>query len=177
MSSTLKHDVEVIDLAVNELTYLPSPEQRKAKSGFWARFHENPLCDAQDITLAMALKVGGDGRVSRWWSEPGFRDWFRNADEFRQRLEYLVNLSLDTLEHVLVDPKAQGSAKVNAAKLLMEVARKMPPKGTTERYLDEKIAEMDRKQLEEYISKKTKLLPVPAVQDLTEDTSDSTLPR
>jgi hypothetical protein len=54
----------------------------------------------------------------------------------------------------------------------MEVARKMPPKGTTERYLDEKIAEMGRKELEEYISKKTTLLPAPR---LTEDTTDDIL--
>lgn len=165
-------DIEVIDLAVTELTYLPTPEQRKAKSAFWARFHENPICDPQDISINVALKIGGDGRLSKWWSEPGFKEWFRNADEFRQRLEYLVNLSLDTLEHVLVDPKAQGSAKVNAAKLLMEVARKMPPKGATERYLDEKVGEMDKRQLEDFISKRTKLLPI---RTLTEDNTDGTL--
>lgn len=161
MSSTRNpKPVEIIGLAADELTYIPTPEQRKAKSAFWTRFHENPLCEPADISLSLALQLAGDGRLSRWWSDPGFSEWFRNADEFRQRLEYLANLSLDTLEYVLVDPKAQSSAKVNAAKLLMEAARKMPSKGAVEKYLDEKIAEMDRKQLEEYISKKTRLLGV-----------------
>jgi ABC-type branched-subunit amino acid transport system ATPase component len=106
------------------------------------------------------LRFGASGAISRWWSLPGFKEWFRNADEFRQRLEYLANLSLDALEYVLVDPKAQSSAKVNAAKLLMEVARKMPSKVAQERFLDEAIAGMSAKQLEEFVQKKSQqLLP------------------
>lgn len=151
-------EAEVIELAAGELTYLPTPEQRKSKSAFWVRFNENPICEPAEISLSIALRFAGDSRLSRWWSQEGFKEWFRNQEEFRQRLEYLVNLSLDSLENVLIDPKAQSSAKVNAAKLLMEVARKMPPRGAVEKYLDEKIAEMDRKQLEEYIAKKTKVL-------------------
>lgn len=160
MSSSSKlSEAEVISLGASELTYLPTPDQRKAKSAFWARFNENPICEPSDISLTTAERLAGDRRLSRWWSQEGFKEWFRNQDEFRQRLEYLVNLSLDSLEYVLADPKAQSSAKVNAAKLLMEVARKMPPKHAVEKYLDEKIAEMDRKQLEDFISKRAKLLP------------------
>lgn len=168
--------VAVLDLAVSELTFLPSPEQRKAKSAFWARFQENPLCEPSEISLAVATRFCGDGRLSRWWGQEGFRDWFRNSDEFRQRLEYLVNLSLDSIEYVLTDPKAQSSAKVNAAKLLMEVARKMPPKGATTVYLDENISKMSKKELEEFITKKTRLLPqsIPSTDDTTSDTLDTT---
>lgn len=167
---------QVLELATSELTYLPTPEQRKAKSGFWAKWQENPLCDPADISLALALRFGGDTRLSRWWGQEGFADWFRNADEFRQRIEYLANLSLDSLEFVLVDPKAQSSAKVNAAKLLMELARKMPSRAAVEKYMDEKIAEMDKKQLEEYISKRARILPMPpSTEELTDSATSSTL--
>lgn len=158
---------EVIDLATTELTYLPSAEQRRAKSSFWSRFNDNPICDPSEISLAIALRFVADGRLSRWWSQDGFKEWFRNGEEFRHRVEYLAHLALDALENVLIDPKAQGSARVNAAKLLMEVARKMPARGAVEKYLDEKIAEMDKKQLEEFISKRTKLL-----RTATEPTTD-----
>ncbi len=157
--------IEAFEIVASELTYMPSPEQRKAKSAFWARFNDNPICDPQDISLAIALQFANDERLSRWWSQSGFKEWFRNRDEFRQRVEYLVHQALDSLEYVLVDPKAQASAKVNAAKLLMEVARKMPQKQVAEQYLDEKIGQMSKQQLQEYIRKSTKLLPVETAED------------
>lgn len=158
--------IEILELAANELTYLPTPEQRKAKSAFWARFNENPMCEPEDISLSIATRFAGDGRLSRWWSQDGFKEWFRNRDEFRQRLEYLVNLSLDRLESILADPKSNPSAQVNASKLLMEAARKMPSKHAVEQYLDEKIAQMDKKQLEEFIRAKTpKLVASPTESD------------
>lgn len=164
---------EILEIATSELTYLPTPEQRKAKSAFWARFNENPICDPSQISLSIALRFAGDNRISRWWPQTGFREWFQNSDEFRQRLEYLANLALDSIEHILADPRAQASAKVTAAKLVMEVARKMPPKHQAEKYADEKIGEMDRKQLEEFISRRISLLP--AKKQVTTSDSEDTI--
>lgn len=169
MSSDETKVATVLELANSELTYLPTPEMRRAKGAFWARFNDNPICDPEDISLATAMRFSPDNRLSKWWALPGFRDWYRNRDEFRQRMEYLAQLALDTLETILVDPLAQGSAKVNAAKLIMEVARKMPAKSQAEQFMDEKISQMSRPQLEEYIKKSVKLLqPAP-----TESTSGS----
>lgn len=156
---------EVLDHIASELTYLPTPEQRKSKAAFWARFSENPICEPEEITAALAVGLIRDGRVSRWWSQDGFAAWFRNRDEFRQRMEYLSQLALDSLEHVLADPKAQPGAKVNAAKLIMEVSRKMPSKQTVEAYLDEKVAQMNKAQLEEYIQRSMRLLPTPGTPE------------
>lgn len=171
MANYIQKTAEKLDLAVNEITYLPGPEQRKAKSAFWTKFNDNPICDPEDVSLAVAIRFSGDGRLSRWWSTPGFRDWFQNKDEFRQRIEYLVNLSLDSIEDILLDPKAQTSARVNAAKLLMEVARKTPSKAQAEKYLDEKVAQMDRKQLEEYIQIRAAKLE-PSMPTITESDSN-----
>ncbi len=153
--STITKAAQHLEIVASELTYIPSGEQRKSKSAFWARFNDNPLCEPQDITLAIALQFCNDERLTKWWPQDGFKEWFRNRDEFRQRVEYLVHQALDSLEYVLVDPKAQASAKVNAAKLLMEVARKMPQKNQAEQFLDEKISSMSRKELEEYIKSRT----------------------
>jgi hypothetical protein len=152
-----------LEIVASELTYIPSPEQRKTKAAFWAKYNDNPIVEPQDITLPIILQFVSDERVTKWWPQSGFKEWFRNKDEFRQRIEYLVHQALDSIEYVLSDPKAQASAKVNAAKLLMEVARKMPPKNVAEQYLDEKIASMSRKELEEYVRSKTpKLIPTKA---------------
>lgn len=151
--------IEILDIAVSELTYLPSPQERRAKSAFWARFAENPLCEPSAISASLAARFAGENRVLKWWSEPGFSDWFRNQDEFRQRIEYLAHLGLDTLEQILIDPNPKSaSARVNAVKLLMEVAKKMPPRNQTAKYMDEAIAAMTREQLQEFIKKNNRLI-------------------
>lgn len=159
--SKIQEAAQVLEMVTSELTYLPSPEQRKAKSAFWARFNDNPICEPSEISLAIALRFVADSRLSKWWGQEGFRAWFSNQDEFRQRMEYLSNLALDRLEGIIADPKANASAQVNAIKLIMEVTRKMPPKFSKEIYVDEKIGQMDRKQLEEYIRKNVRLVEAP----------------
>lgn len=168
---SLKSVTDTLEIVADELTYLPSPEQRKAKSAFWAKFNDNPLCDPEDISLAISKQFCSDRRLDNWWKFEGFKEWFRNKDEFRQRMEYLAQLSLDALESILADPKAQGSAKVNAAKLIMEVSRKMPQKSLQEQFLDEKVSQMTKPQLEQYIKKNIRLLGeatvVPAESEIT----------
>lgn len=155
MSSTQD---KIVEIFTSDLTYLPTPEQRKVKSALWARFAENPLGDPSGMSLASVQKLVNDRRIDRWWPVPGFRDWLLNREEFRERVEYLANLALDSLEGILANPEEKGMAKVNASKLLMEIARKMPPKHVKEIYSDKRIGEMDTKQLEEYIRRHTPML-------------------
>lgn len=152
----------VMEILTDELIYHPTGEQRRAKATFWHRFHsaDIPPCEPQDITLAIAENLVSSGsRLERWWSDPGFAAWFRNAEEFRERVEFLTHLALDAITDVLIseDPK-MSSAKVNAAKLMLEVGRKMPKKEDTGRFLDDRIGTMTRKELEDYIAKNRKLL-------------------
>lgn len=145
-----------IEIVVAELVYNPSEEQRKLKSAFWLRFNDAPYCDPRSITLAVAQKLVPDKRLDRWWSINGFREWFSNAEEWRERAENLAHLALNAIEQVLRsdDPKAVN-AKVNAAKLVLEATSKMPHKGIKEVYVDDKIGKMNRNQLEEYIRRNT----------------------
>lgn len=155
-------ETNIVDIVTSELTYLPSVPQRKLKSAFWSRFNENPLCDPSQISLSIALRFVPDGRLEKWWQQVGFREWFCNHNEFRDRLEYLSHKILDSLEYVLDDPKAQASAKVNAAKLILEASRKMPSRTQKETMIDERVAQMDKKQLQEFIERQVQLrLPGP----------------
>lgn len=153
MSKMTKKNQDALVEVITDLTYLPSVEQRRAKESFWARFSDNPFCSPEEISLSDVQRVLGDSRVDRWWREDGFSAWFRNREEFRERVEYLVHLALDTIEKVMIDPEEKGAAKVNAAKLMMEVGRKMPPKSVREVYKDDKINKMDAADLEEYIKR------------------------
>lgn len=153
-----KTESEIVDIVTSELTYMPTDGQRRAKSAFWQRFNENPLCDPSDVSLSVVLKFVQDTRIEKWWGSVGFREWFQNHNEFRDRLEYLSHKILDSLEMVLDDPKAQANAKVNAAKLILEASRKLPRQAAKVEFLDSQVASMDKKQLQEFINKRFRLV-------------------
>lgn len=144
---------------VEDLTFIPHPDQRKVKAALWAVINDNPAFDIDSITAEDVVKITADSRVRRWWKETDFRSWLLNKDEFRQRLEYQAQLALDTLERVLISTDAKSAnAQVQAAKLILEAASKMPQKWTKEVWADERISKMDKLQLQEYIKKNSHLL-------------------
>lgn len=146
---------QVLEIMANDLTYLPTAEQRKLKSAFWLRHNENPLCEPSDISITIIDRLVTDSRLPKWWAQAGFKEWFRNQEEFRERVESMAHLALDTLMLILVtdDPRA-SSARVNAAKLLLEVARKLPSRTQVQdKFADEKISSMTKAQLDAYIAK------------------------
>jgi hypothetical protein len=128
-----------------------SDEMRKVKAAFWAAYQDNPVHSV--ITLSMVLQVTNENKVKQWWNLPGFKEWFCNKDEFRQRVEYLANVALDTIEQILINPDANPNARQNAAKLMIEVANKMPSRHAKEKFLDAQIQEMGKRELEAYIRK------------------------
>lgn len=158
MSRTTMNPDDILDLASDELTYIPSNDQRRVKSAFWTRYQEVATSTPADLSLAVVTKFVTDRRLPKWWTISGFSQWFLNAQEFRDRLEYLSYKILDSLELILDDPKANANAKVSAAKLLLEAGRKMPSKAAEQGYLDESVSKMDRHQLEEFIKRKTRTL-------------------
>jgi hypothetical protein len=151
MSSHLKNISRVLAAASQEVVFAPTPEMRRAKAAFWASLEGTPAGDlAEHMTLAAASSLGADKKLSRWWAIPGFSDWWQNREEFKQRLEYLAQLALDSLEGVLADPDANATARVNSAKLVLEAANKMP-KRAAEEDISSRLAAMSRNELEEYV--------------------------
>jgi len=146
-----------IDIA-EELSFEPSPAQRKLKAKYWLAVRDYPGSAADKLSCAEAMRVTNDGRLERWWKSPGFAQWFRGRDEFRERTEYLCQLALDTAEQVLLsdDPKAIN-AKVSMIKVLLEAGGKIT-KSKEIKLLDESVSKMNKPQLEEYL-RKAQLLP------------------
>jgi hypothetical protein len=170
MSSHLKNISKVLAVASQDVVFAPTPEMRRAKAAFWASLDGTPDGDlAENMTLAAATQMGGDRKLSRWWSMPGFSDWWQNKEEFKQRMEYLAQLALDTLEGVLSDPDANTTAKVNSAKLVLEAANKMPKK-QAEESVDHKLAGMSRNELEDYVRSRMKYLTPSVSFDKVEGT-------
>jgi len=138
------------DLVV-ELEFQPNNSQLEAKSAFWAIAADSPLVDPANITLATVQQIYPDTRVRRWWGIPGFQDWFCNRHEWRQKVEYLVNIGLDAVKAVLEDPDAAPSARIKAFEVIAKLADREPAKVKEVRFADSNIEKMSKEQLEAYI--------------------------
>jgi hypothetical protein len=167
-------DANVSKLA-DSVIFSPTAMHRKWKIKFWSRFVPNPLTDVNNITIYDIDEIIRDSRISKYWGNQGFKDWFLNTDENREKLEYLFQVSLEVAEEILFDPEANTSAKVNMVKVLAELANKFPSKNATERFVDDEINKMSESQLKAYLerrgvtSRTTKALEtiqVPATIDL-----------
>lgn len=134
-------------------SFRANSEQRRLKARFWIVYNENPLIDIRDITATDISKIVQDHRVQHWFSVPGFKSWFLNTMESRERLEYLFDLALDTAEEILLDtdPKT-ASAKVNMIKVVAELASKYP-KHQEQKFADASIANMSKEQLDDFLQR------------------------
>lgn len=141
----------------DEVLFTPSKTQRRAKACFWVAWQDNPSVDIELITAQEAVHLSNSPAVNSWWSSPGFKEWFLNRDEHRQRLEYLYDLALDAAEEILLstDPKTQ-SARVNVIKAVAELGSKFPKgqniSGEVQNWLSA-IGKMDSLQLKALFEK------------------------
>jgi hypothetical protein len=145
--------VNIISAAASELIFIPTPSQRQVKARLVIKLAENPIIELGSLTLAEAQQLTGSSQLKDWWGRPGFKEWFLDQNEYRQRLEYLFSLALDAAEEILLstDIKVQG-ARVAMIKLLAELANKTPKEAQT-RYKDEAIAKMSQAELEAFLEK------------------------
>jgi len=151
--------VEVVGDIHDSLFFVPTDIQRRVKAAFWAKQADMPFMDASQITLKFVIAQTGTAKLKDWWDKPGFKQWFLNQEEARQKLEYLYNLALDTLQEMLIntDPKAQ-SARVKAVQLIAELANKVPKKDMVD-VADRAIQAMDRQALLAFLEKNGIQLP------------------
>lgn len=134
-------------------TFRANSEQRRLKARFWTVYNENPLVDIRDINSTDIVKMTQDHRAANWWGIAGFKNWFLNTMESRERLEYLFDLALDTAEEILLDPSEKAaSAKVNMIKIIAELGAKYP-KHQEQKFADQQISNMTKEQLDEFLQR------------------------
>lgn len=136
--------------------FRPLPNQRQAKTRYWALVSEQALLedlDSHDYTELSAILQCP--QLPIWLQNPQFKVWFGNKHEHLQRVEYLFDLALDAAEQILQneDPRAQ-SARVAMIKVLADLANKRK----AEKIADVQINQMTEEQLRSYIEKQAPLL-------------------
>lgn len=139
----------------NQASFQPTNEQKRLKAQFWTVAGTN-LPPAPDRALA-AQYVD----VGVHWDTPGFPAWLWNAAAFDAQVDYLAQVSVEELEKLLLSTRAGDAVKLGAIKLSLELAKKIGKPADSEGMLDDKIAQMSKAQLEDYIQKSLKLVTKP----------------
>ena len=114
------------DVIINRLindTFRPTEAQRRAKAAFLAALTD-PTCaifDVKSISAGQAATLCHNDSVHTWWKQPGFKAWFLNKDETRQKIKYLTDKALEAATQVLEDPDPRASgSKVAILKILLQ---------------------------------------------------------
>jgi hypothetical protein len=143
--------IEGIPALLEEIEYRPTKQQEIVKARFWQRVASNPLLIAEELSLAQVSDILGSRSLEPHWNKPGFREWFLNRQEHRERIEQLFSLALHAAEGLLLseDPKT-ANAKVNILRVLAELASKKPKE--TDSHKDP-VSEMSKQELEEFLAK------------------------
>ena len=160
-------DINKLQVIRDEIIFSPTPSQRRAKARYYTR-SDGLLGNPANSSAQIVANVCQDPAIIKWWAVPGFREWFFNSEETKERLEYLFMLALDTAEAVLLDEGANANAKVQMIKVLAGLSGR--DNRDKEKLLDEQIQKMDMKQLKEFIrTQAPKLLEAEKEKDESTD--------
>ncbi len=165
-----RRESKQLDLVEDFVLWEPTSGQKKAKARLLVALEDNPVASLEQLTCEQASRLGKyDFRT--YWSQPGFRNWLTNATEFRQRVEHLANKALDAAEEILDsdDPRMAG-AKVSVIAKVTELAAKLP-KQNDSRMLDAVVANMGKKELEQFIRDNLEKTQLP-IADFTDIEGD-----
>jgi len=135
-----------------ELMLNVNSEMRACKTRFWKALEANPICDPDNVTLAAALQLTGEKKLSGWFQKPGFVKWFSAGDEYEIKLGSAKYTALDALLDVLQNPASPASARVAAAKQVMDHAKNIEKEDPTVEKLLDKIAGVNKvEDLQKYL--------------------------
>lgn len=137
---------------VEDSLYRPTAEEMAWKAKFW----ETSPSLSIELNGNDFARIVGVQKIKQSCAKPGFNDWFLNRDDYKWRIQYLFMRSVAALEEIIEnnDPKAQ-SARVNAVKLLVELAGKTPKQlaATGMDEIAKQIGSMDKVQLDAFLEK------------------------
>lgn len=79
-------------------------KQRMAKARFWSRTAGSPELTINGVALSLAREVTDEPQMDRWWSEPGFADWFKDRNTLIEKVAFARELGLDVAIHGIMNP-------------------------------------------------------------------------
>jgi hypothetical protein len=146
-------DLQRVDVAPEDVVYVPSQAERLAKAAFWKAWEDNPGEAPEDTTVARIAQITGESRITKWFSKPLFRDWFMNKDVYVHKSRALAEAGQDLIWEMMNDPMTRPDLRaklaLEAMKNYASVLAATTPQG---KYLDDSIAKMSPEELKTYIA-------------------------
>jgi hypothetical protein len=142
----------------DELVFVPQRIDQKMKASFWIKWNQGPVKSQENISAAAVAQVLGNTVINKRWHIPGFKEWFLNKDEYRQRIEYIGMRALDVMSDILEDETVKPDVRLKAAKTVLELGGKFITKKPEVIVLDKDINSMNQEQLDEFIKANTAAL-------------------
>tara|TARA_R100001463_G_scaffold132763_1_gene193670 strand:- start:381 stop:851 length:471 start_codon:yes stop_codon:yes gene_type:complete len=131
--------VEAADL------FTPTPDQRLVKAQFHTALANGP--SPGKITAALAVQLTDQTVVEKWWKDPKFVRWFIDSNSFDVMAEALSNAALGVISDIMFNA-AKDSDRLNASKLLIEIAGKIKKNQVEVKFRDDSlpddVASLDR---------------------------------
>ena len=138
---------------VQSSSFIPTNAMIRRRGEFWRKC-SNPDVDS-DTELKQVIELGASSIITRWWSIPGFREWFLNKDWNKHEAEALLQAAMKRVADILRDEEDTGLL-INAAKEARAIYAQMHVQ-VEEKFADSQVAEMSKDELAEYIRRNTRL--------------------
>lgn len=140
-----------LTLIAGSAVFTPSNRQIRARNRF---YDEHPGELPPDLSAAAYVEMGAPQALLKWWGTAGFSEWWSSPQWEKEESQRILYAAMQTVARILGDTDLPAQVQLGAAKEAREIYSKL---NTTkeQRFADESIAEMDRKQLEEYIKRNT----------------------
>jgi hypothetical protein len=136
---------------VAEVVFTPDDWMLMAKSKFWRRHAENPMFDADNVQLTQVVRITKCSKLSRFWGNEQFRDWFLDKDYVSHGLKALAEKAIRVLNELLDDPKCPHQAKVRAIEQIFEFGDYKPPVRREVKWADAELAKWNKEELDGFI--------------------------
>lgn len=149
---------KAVESFLGEVAFFPTTEMRNIKSRLILALEDNPITSIEELTCANAVHLTREGKIQKWWTTPGFKEWLTNTEEFREKLETSKTEMVDLLRELAMDPALGERSRIQAAKILLETATKYESTKKEEQFADSQIQKMSEEQLKQYIEKQMKYL-------------------
>jgi hypothetical protein len=82
--------------------FKPSNEQIKLKAQFFSMM-KNQQVDVETITADIVMDTTGNRHTYQWFRNEEFVKWFKDAEEYHAKVNYLLALHLNNLEEILLN--------------------------------------------------------------------------
>jgi hypothetical protein len=148
--------------------FQPTKSQLMAKSRFWRAVQENPMLGSvDDLPMSEVCRLAGTKQIVKWAQDNDeFRDWFKDPDNIKDRIQVGAEKAIDRLIDIISAAPESGrdalvttSNQIAAAKMLLDFSGHKPADKQAIKVSADQLPD-DEAALRKYIAKNAEKLKV-----------------